>query len=97
MPDQSAPATPAYHWTTDKALAFLGALAELGQVSEAARAVGMTRQSAYRLRARLGDAGPFARAWDQARARGRERLGARRRSRKATALAPESDYFGLGR
>ena len=83
----------AYHWTTRKALVFLGALAEFGRVSEAARAVGMSRQSAYRLRARLAGQGPFVRAWDRALAEGRER----RRPGQATQLSAEDDIFGLGR
>jgi hypothetical protein len=89
---------PAYRWTTFKARVFLGALADLGRVSEAARAVGMSRQSAYRLRARLGEDNLFARAWDRAQAEGRtQRRARRRRPRKATVLPPESDVFGLGR
>ena len=96
--DKSALPDPAYHWTTRKALVFLGALAERGRVSEAAQAVGMSRQSAYRLRGRLGEGGTFARAWDQAQALGREqRLARRRPPRKATPLAGEGDVFGLGR
>jgi hypothetical protein len=96
--DKAALPDPAYHWTTQKALVFLGALADLGRVSEAARAVGMTRQSAYRLRGRLGEGGTFARAWDQAQARGREqRLARRGTARKVTPLTPERDYFGIGR
>ena len=86
---------PAYHSTTRKALVFLGALAEFGRVSEAARAVGMSRQSAYRLRTRLAGRGPFGRAWDRALAEGLERR--RARSRKATPLPPEDDIFELGR
>ena len=46
-PDKAALPDPSYHWTTLKAGAFLGALAEFGRVGEAARAVGMSRQSAY--------------------------------------------------
>ena len=96
--DKSALPDPAYHWTTRKALVFLGALAERGRVSEAAQAVGMSRQSAYRLRGRLGACGMFAQAWDQAQAQGRELRRARQyRSRKATPLSPEGDVFGLGR
>ena len=95
--DKSALPDPAYHWTTRKALAFLGVLAELGRVDEAAEAVGMSRQSAYRLRGRLGEGGAFAQAWDRAQALGREKRRARRPSRKATSLAPERDIFGLGR
>jgi hypothetical protein len=89
---------PSYHWTTLKAQVFLGALADLGRVEDAARAVGMSRQSAYRLRARLGEGTLFARMWEQAQAEGRAKRRTRRRSaRKATVLPPESDVFGLGR
>jgi hypothetical protein len=97
-PDKSSLPDPSYHWTTYKAQVFLGALADLGRVGEAARAVGMSRQSAYRLRERLGEGTLFARAWDGALAAGRKRRRASRRpARKATMLPPESDIFGLGR
>ena len=52
-------------------LAFLRALSLCGSVAEAARAVGMSRQSAYRLRARMG-AGLLA-LWDDGVALGRVR------------------------
>ena len=64
----SSPARPTrrsnaeYRWTRDKVLVFLRLLALRGSVAKAARAVGMSRQSAYRLRARLG--AEFARIWD---------------------------------
>ena len=97
-PDKSSLPDPSYHWTTLKVRVFLGALADLGRVGEAARAVGMSRQSAHRLRERLGEGGLFARASDVAQAKGREKRRARRRSgRKATVLPPESDIFGFGR
>ena len=97
-PDKSALPDPSYHWTTRKAAVFLGALTDLGRVAEAARVVGMTRQSAYRLRERLGENGLFAQAWDRAEAEGRAKRRAKRQvSRKATVLPPESDIFGLGR
>lgn len=56
-----------YRWTRDKALAFLQALARGASVAAAAREVRMGRQSAYRLRARLGEG--FAEVWDEGRAR----------------------------
>lgn len=98
-PDKSALPDPSYHWTTYKARVFLGALADLGRVGEAARAVGMSRQSAYRLRERLGEGGLFAHAWDRARAEGRDKLRVRRAlpARKVMVLLPERDIFGLGR
>ena len=96
--DKSALPDPSYQWTTRKAHVFLGALADLGTVAAAARAVGMTRQSAYRLRERLGEKGVFAKAWERAQAAGRaRRLAHRRGARKATVLPPESDIFGLGK
>ena len=41
-------------WTGERQARFVGKLAETGCVSAAARAVGMSRLSAYRLRARPG-------------------------------------------
>ena len=97
-PDKSALPDSSYHWTTAKALAFLGALADLGRVADAAHAVGMGRQSAYRLRERLGEDEVFAKAWDLALSQGREKCRAQRRAaRKVKVLPPESDIFGLGR
>lgn len=46
-------------------VAFLRALAERRSVAAAARSVGMSRQSAYKLRARLAGQ-PFDQAWDMA-------------------------------
>ena len=94
-PDKASLPDPSYHWTTRKARVFLGALADLGRVGEAARAVGMSRQSAYKLRDRLGCDTLFARAWAQAQASGRTKR--RLRRQKATRLPLESDIFGLGR
>lgn len=53
-----------YRWTRSKALAFLYALRDGRSVAAAAREVGMSRQSAYRLRERLGEG--FAEVWDEA-------------------------------
>jgi hypothetical protein len=50
-------------WTIDRQVKFILALHKTHCVSHAAAAVGMTRESAYRLRARPGHA-DFARAWD---------------------------------
>jgi hypothetical protein len=50
-------------WTPERQARFIGLLAETGSVAEAARRVGMGRQSAWRLRRRRG-AASFARAWD---------------------------------
>ena len=59
-----------YRWTNRKAHAFLDALAQHGKVAAAARAVGMTRQSAYRLRERVP---VVAEGWARAQAIGRAR------------------------
>ena len=62
-------------WTAARQAAFLGLLAETGRVDEAARRVGMSRETAYRLRRRIG-AESFAAAWDAvARRWGRSKKG----------------------
>lgn len=71
------PLAPTRHrddgWTAERQRAFLERLAESGSVSEAARSVGMSRESAYALR-RRGDARAFVQAWDAARALATEHL-----------------------
>ena len=70
-PDSRAPRPFAeYRWTSRKAHAFLDALALHGKVAAAARAVGMTRQSAHRLRQRVP---VVAEGWGRAQAIGRAR------------------------
>ncbi len=51
-------------WDAKRQLAFLGALSITRSVAQAARAVGMSREGAYRLRARP-DGALFAARWDQ--------------------------------
>jgi hypothetical protein len=52
-------------WTIERQADFLGMRAETGSVIGACEAVGISRKSAYRLRARPG-AESFAAAWDAA-------------------------------
>lgn len=52
-------------WTPERQARFLAALAATRSVTDAARAVSMSRESAYRLRAR-DRRGLFAYLWDQA-------------------------------
>ncbi len=52
-------------WTERRQRDFITALATMGSVLHAARAVGMTKQAAYQLRNRPG-AESFAMAWDVA-------------------------------
>ena len=52
-------------WTAQRQADFLGMLGETGSVMGACEAVGMSRKSAYALRARPG-AASFAAAWDAA-------------------------------
>ena len=54
-----------HEWTAARMAAFLDALRATQSVSRAARAVGMGRQSAYKLKQRLAGQ-PFAEAWDGA-------------------------------
>ena len=68
--DQSPPADKAPRarhdgWTLSKQTAFLRALSATHSVSEAARSVQMSRQSAYRLRSKLKGQ-PFDLAWEVA-------------------------------
>ena len=51
-------------WSEARQCGFLAALYVTGSVAAAARSVGMSRESAFRLRARKG-AESFARAWDR--------------------------------
>lgn len=60
-------------WTELSQRAFIAALEECGSVARSARAVGMNPRSAYRLLEAEG-ADSFAEAWDQAIARGFERV-----------------------
>ena len=60
-------------WSEERQRGFIAALAECGSVSRAARAVGLTPRSAYRLLDADG-AGDFARAWDAAIDVGIERV-----------------------
>ena len=78
-----------YRWTVPKVSAFLEALSKSGVVAEAARSVGMSRQSAYRLRARL-DAPEFRAIFEDARAHGRRKRAAER------LRARRSEWDGLG-
>ncbi|WP_294292960.1 LysR family transcriptional regulator [uncultured Sphingomonas sp.] len=77
--DQTAPPPPPAprpernHWTPARQRIFLAALLEFGCVSRAARAAGMSRSSAHRLRARLADT-PFVRQWDAALAEHARRM-----------------------
>ena len=59
-------------WTPARQLAFILRLALLGGVAAAAKAVGMSRESAYRLRDHPG-AASFAAVWDKAQGWGRGR------------------------
>ena len=78
-----------YRWTQAKALIFIEALAWHGKVAAAARSVGMTRQSAYRLRARVPQ---VAEVWDYALAARRERQRA-----KVTVSPRQGDTSGSAR
>ena len=53
-------------WTEEKQRRFIETLADTGLVGVAAKAVGMSRETAYRLR-RSAHGAAFARAWDAAR------------------------------
>jgi len=58
-------------WTPQRQRDFIAALADLGLVGAAAKAVGMSPKSAYALRARAGQDSEFVAVWDAAIAAGR--------------------------
>jgi hypothetical protein len=58
-------------WTPERQRAFILALSRIGMVSAAARAVGMSRKSAYALLKRAGPDSEFAAAWRVAVAAGK--------------------------
>ncbi|WP_374945276.1 LysR family transcriptional regulator [Sphingomonas sp.] len=68
-----APVQPRAHWTPARQRIFLHCLVETGSVARAARAAGMSRSSAHRLRVRLAGT-PFDRTWDHALTVHAERL-----------------------
>ena len=86
-----------YRWTVAKAAAFLDALALCGKVAEAARSVGMSGTSAYRLRLAMASA-RFDAAFEGARRSGiRARAAAsRERQKTAAAAAARSPWAGPG-
>ena len=67
-------------WTGERAVSFLKQLGEHGNAARAARAVGMSRKSAYALRARAPE---FAKAWAIALADARLMREVERHRRKA--------------
>ncbi len=79
--------TADYRWTQPKVIAFLEALSKCGRVAEAARAVGMSRTSAYRLRVRMASA-RFDAAFEGARRSGIRARAAASRERLAAARSP---------
>jgi len=64
-PANDAPHHPSPRWTPEKQRTFLEALARCGSVKASAAYVGMSRESAYRLRRRQ-EGRAFDRAWDAA-------------------------------
>ena len=62
---ERASRTTAKRWTPARQAAFLRALEETLSVSKAAKSVGMSRQSAYKLRQRMAGQ-PFAEGWERA-------------------------------
>lgn len=57
-------------WTPERQRIFIDALRQLGMVSAAAKAAGMSRKSAYALLKRAGPESSFARAWSDAQISG---------------------------
>lgn len=83
-------------WTALRQGEFVGWLAQTGCVTEAAARVGVSRESAYRLRRREGSEG-FAAAWDFALAAGAHIGGAQTgaRAKFTPAQLPVAAFEGL--
>jgi hypothetical protein len=64
---------PRARWTPARQRIFLAALHDGGSIAQAARAAGMSRSSAHRLRVRLAGT-PFVQMWDRVLADHRRRL-----------------------
>jgi hypothetical protein len=75
-------------WTPMKQAAFLAALALTGSVRKAARRVGMSRETAYRLRAKPGGES-FADSWDRLTGRWQGR------ARKVTPAGLKARFAGV--
>lgn len=71
-------------WTARRQTDFIHALAVMGTVTRACNAVGMSRQTAYKLCERP-EAADFARAWDAALMMGHDRLFSMAMDRAPTA------------
>lgn len=79
-------------WTPVKQAEFIGELAETRSVAEAARRVGMTRETAYRLRRRKWSSS-FCAAWDAAM--GRPMAACRPKFEGAGLMVARLDRLGL--
>lgn len=80
-------------WTEQRQRDFIAALAIMGVVSRAAKAVGMTKQSAYALRRRPG-AESWAGAWDVALQMGYDRMFDLARERAIVGIVKPRYYRG---
>ena len=88
------PTTPRHDgWTPDRQRRFIEALATLGAVAKACRAVGLSTASAYKLRDRP-DAESFAAAWHLALQMGRDRVWERAMDRALNGYIRSTRYRG---
>jgi len=103
-PEADAPCAPAFTpvpfdrvrpdgWTERRQRDFIAALATMGSVLHAARAVGMTKRSAYQLRSRPG-AESLALAWDRALVSGYARAFDRALGRATVGITTPRYYKG---
>lgn len=80
-------------WTPERQARFIRALAAIGVVAAAARAVGKSGTSAYKLRER-DDAASFAQAWDTAQVMAGDRAFAQAMDRAINGVAVPRYYRG---
>ncbi len=81
-------------WTPERQRRYVTALFETGHMGKAARAVGMTEQSAARLR-RRPDAASFARACNTAYIAARRRWALMRLASTSRRYAGRFDFYSL--
>lgn len=84
-------------WTPERQRLFIAALRRIGMVTAAAKAVGMSPKSAYKLLERAGPESDFARVWRWALAEGRGNVSSTAIDRALNGVEVPYFYRGVQR